>query len=69
MDMDERGPAYKAGLRVDDIITHVGQKKVTKMLELRSAIYSYKVGDRVNIRFLRRGKEHLVEMTLVKKPI
>jgi len=69
VDMDERGPAYKAGLRVDDIITHVGQKKVTKMLELRSAIYSYKVGDRVNIRFLRRGKEHLVEMTLVKKPI
>jgi S1-C subfamily serine protease len=69
VDIDERGPAYKAGIRVDDIITRVGDIKVTKMLELRSAIYSYKVGDRVGIRFIRRGKEHVVEMVLGKKPI
>lgn len=69
VDIDEQGPAYKAGIRVDDIITRVGDIKVTKMLELRSAIYSYKVGDRVGIRFIRRGKEHVVEMVLGKKPI
>ncbi|NLV99750.1 MAG: trypsin-like serine protease [Clostridiales bacterium] len=69
VDIDERGPAYKAGLRIDDIITYIGEKKVTKMLELRSAIYSYKVGDKVGIRFLRKGKEHVIEMLLGKKPI
>jgi S1-C subfamily serine protease len=56
-------------LRIDDIITYIGEKKVTKMLELRSAIYSYKVGDKVGIRFLRKGKEHVIEMLLGKKPI
>ena len=42
VDIDERGPAYKAGIRVDDIITRVGDIKVTKMLELRSAIIHIK---------------------------
>lgn len=68
MDIDERGPAYKAGVRVDDIIIRVGNKKVTKMLDLRSAIYSYKVGDKVSIEFIRGGKRQTVTMVLHSKP-
>jgi len=69
VDIDERGPAYKAGVRIDDIITRVGDKKVTKMLDLRSAIYSYKVGDKVSIEIIRRGNKHTVTMILQRKPI
>nr|WP_279380675.1 PDZ domain-containing protein [Caldicoprobacter guelmensis] len=68
VDIDERGPAYRAGVRVEDIITKVGDKKVTKMLDLRSAVYSYKVGDRVSIEIIRRGKRHTVTMVLQPKP-
>lgn len=68
VDIDERGPAYRAGVRVEDIITKVGDKKVTKMLDLRSAVYSYKVGDRVSIEIIRRGKRRIVTMVLQPKP-
>lgn len=68
VDIDERGPAYKAGVRVDDIITRVGNRKVTKMLDLRSAIYSYKVGDRVSMEIIRGGKRRTVTMVLQPKP-
>ena len=34
VNIDPRGPAYKSGIRKDDIITRVGGKPVTKMLEL-----------------------------------
>lgn len=68
MDIDERGPAYKAGIRVDDIIIRVGDKRVTKMLDLRSAIYSYRVGDEVTIEFIRGRRRHTVRMVLQPKP-
>jgi len=68
VDIDERGPAYKAGVRVDDIITRVGNRKVTKMLDLRSAIYSYKVGDKVSIEIIRGGERRTVTMVLRQKP-
>ncbi len=68
MDIDERGPAYKAGVRVDDIIIRVGDKKVTKMLDLRSAIYSYKVGSKVSMEIIRGGERRTITMVLQPKP-
>lgn len=69
MEVDSRGPAHKAGIRVDDIITRIGKQKVTKMLELRKAIYSYKVGQQVDITILRNGQERTVTMVLEEKPV
>lgn len=68
MDIDEQGPAYKAGVRVDDIIIRVGDKKVRKMLDLRSAVYSYKVGSKVSMEIIRGRKKHTVTMVLQPKP-
>lgn len=69
VEVDTRGPAYQAGIRVDDIITMVGDQKVTKMLELRKAIYSYKVGEQVEIKILRNGQERTITMILEEKPV
>lgn len=69
VDMDTTGPAYHAGIRVDDIITMVGDQKVNKMLDLRRGIYSYGVGQNIDIRIIRDGQEIILNMTLVKKPI
>lgn len=69
VEMDRRGPAYKAGIRIDDIITMVGNQKVNKMLDLRKAIYSYRVGQSVDITIIRNDRKMTVNMTLVEKPV
>jgi len=61
-------PAYKAGLRIDDIITQIGDQKVKTMLDLRKTLYSYNVGDRVTIRYLRGDREMEVSMILEADP-
>jgi S1-C subfamily serine protease len=47
--IDENGPAYKSGLRVGCIITHVDEKPINTMMQLRTYIYSKKPGDTINI--------------------
>ena len=69
VELDRKGPAYGAGIRVDDIITMVGDQKVNKMLDLRKTIYSYRVGQSVDIIIIRNGREMTVNMTLVEKPV
>lgn len=69
VELDRKGPAYKSGIRVDDIITMVGDQKVNKMLDLRKAIYSYRVGQKVNIIIIRNGRKRTINMTLVEKPV
>lgn len=69
VEMDHRGPAYRAGIRVDDIITQVGNQKIGKMLELRKAVYSYRVGQTIEIHILRGSQKRKVTMALEEKPI
>ena len=49
VNMDPRGPAYQSGIRVDDIVIRVAGRPVTKMLELRTAVYSHHVGIRYRL--------------------
>lgn len=67
--LDPQGPAYKSGIKKDDIITRVGDKQVTKMLELRTAVYSHHVGDMVKFLVIRDGREMDFEMTLESNPV
>ena len=68
VNIDERGPAYKAGIRKDDVISGVGGKRVNTMLDLRMAIYSSKVNQTIGIDILRDGKSMDFEVMLAKKP-
>ena len=67
VDIDPRGPAYRAGIRVDDIITRIDDIEVNKMINLRTAIYSRRVGDRVRVSFLRGRQEKSLDMVLEPK--
>lgn len=67
VDIDPRGPAYKAGIRVDDVITQINGKRVNKMLGLRTAVYSYHVGDTIRVTVIRAGQEKSFDMTLEEK--
>lgn len=59
-------PAEKSGLEKGDIITKVGDIKVTSVAELRYYLYKYKVGEKVEITFNRNGKEKTVKVELGK---
>ncbi len=56
--------AEKAGLKPDDIITKVGDTKVTGPKDLTEAIGKYKPNDKVEITYKRNGKEIKTTATL-----
>ena len=62
---DQSGAA-KAGLKEDDIITKVDDKKIEDPDDLTKAIRSHKAGDKVNITYLRDKKEQKATAELTK---
>lgn len=62
------GPAEKAGLRKDDIITEVDGSPVADMDELIAAIRQKKVGDNLEITYLRNNSSNQAKLILVEKP-
>ena len=56
-------PAESAGLKPKDIITKVGDTKVTSNSTLKSALLNYKIGDKVKIEVYRDGKTTTIEVT------
>ena len=44
-ELDPRGPAAKSGVRKGDVITRIDLSPITKMWEMRKAVYSHKVGE------------------------
>src|SRR6476469_7807709 len=65
-DITEKSGADKAGLKEDDIITKVDDKKVDDPDDLTKVIRSHKPGDKVNITYLRDKKEQKVTAELGK---
>lgn len=56
-------PAESAGLKPKDIITKVGDTKVTSNSTLKAALLNYKIGDKVKIEVYRDGKATTIEVT------
>lgn len=63
----KNGPSYNSGLKEGDIITKIDDIEINKMSELRSYIYTKKVGDKVNLTVLRNNREYNIQITLGKK--
>ena len=61
------GPSYNSGLRTGDIITKIDETEVNKMSELRTYIYTKKVGDEVSLTVLKNNRERIVNIKLGKK--
>ena len=56
-------PAESAGLKPKDIITKVGDTKVTSNSTLKAALLNYKIGDKIKIEVYRDGKTTTIEVT------
>ncbi|MBV9986478.1 MAG: PDZ domain-containing protein [Chitinophagaceae bacterium] len=64
--VEKESAAEKAGLKKDDIITRIGDSKIEGSDDLYDAIGKYKPEDKVNITYLRDGKEMHATATLGK---
>ena len=60
--------AHKAGIRVKDIITAVGEQRVEGVNDLSRALRDYEPGDTVVLTIYRGGAEMKIEVTLDEKP-
>lgn len=59
----DKSPAVAAGLQPGDVITKIGKDKINDNNDLKSILYKYQSGDKVNITFIRDGKEQNTELT------
>ncbi len=58
------GAAAKAGIKKGDVITKINNRPVTTGLEMSGQIASYKPGEKVNLTYVREGKEYTTTVTL-----
>ena len=58
--------AEKAGIKEGDVVTEVDGKPVTRGAQLRNAVGMQQIGDSVNLKLLRDGKEKTVKVTIAK---
>ena len=61
-------PAKLAGLKKGDIITKIDDTDILLAKDLKIALYSHNVGDKVLICFVEDGKEKQVQLVLKKHP-
>lgn len=64
--IDEKGSAYKAGLKENDIIVKVDNQKITSVATLRYYLYQHNIGDTVKLEIKRDGETKKIDMKLIK---
>ncbi len=64
--VSKESAAEKAGLKKGDIITKIGNKKIESTDDVTEAIHERKPGDKVDITYLRDGKEQKLTAELGK---
>lgn len=60
-------PAAKAGLKTGDVVTKVGDKKLSAKQTLADILSQYKIGDKVELTIKRDGQEQKVSITLEER--
>jgi serine protease Do len=61
-----KSPAAEAGLKKGDVLTRVGDLKVTNRFDVERALWSCKAGDDVKVALTRGGRETNATLALVK---
>nr|WP_225420916.1 trypsin-like peptidase domain-containing protein [Companilactobacillus keshanensis] len=59
--------AKKAGLSKNDVIVKLGNKKVSSVADLHSALYSHSIGETVSVQYYHNGKLKTSKVHLTKK--
>ncbi|WP_131788158.1 S1C family serine protease [Protofrankia symbiont of Coriaria ruscifolia] len=62
------GPAQQAGLQPGDVITKLGNRRITSVDGLIAAVRSYAIGSKVTITYTHNGQTLTTEVTLAQQP-
>ncbi len=62
------GPAQHAGLQDGDIITKLGDRRITSVDGLIAAVRSQPIGSKVTVTYTRGGQTHTAEVILAQQP-
>ncbi|HEY4822356.1 MAG TPA: PDZ domain-containing protein, partial [Candidatus Bathyarchaeia archaeon] len=68
-EVDQRGPAYEAGLRVGDIIVQIGSHEIRQMKDVLSALSKLRINDEVEASLLRLGTRRKTSLRLMEAPV
>ena len=68
VEIDSRGPAYEAGLRVGDVLVELGSQKVKEMKDVISALSKLHVREYVDVGFVRLGGKRSASIRLIESP-
>lgn len=66
--MSRSGPAYKAGIRVGDVITQIDDTPTPDMAKFLTVLWTYDVGDIVEIVYVSNDGKHVTSVKLVERP-
>jgi len=64
LEVRDNSPAKKAGIRKDDILQKINDKKIKDAVDLTDIIRSFRPGTKVKVTLLRNGKEKVIEVSL-----
>lgn len=62
--IDSRSGSYKAGLRNNDVITHINGQEVNTMIQLRTILYNHLPGDTVSVIYNRGNNQMETDVVL-----
>jgi len=62
LSVSDASPAEKAGLKAGDVITRLGDEKITDADDLVTALRDYEGGDKAKVEYVRQGKSANVEV-------
>jgi len=69
VEVDSRGPAYEAGMRVGDVIIQVGSHAVKQMKDVLMALSKLSIKDEVEVGFIRLNAKRKALLRLKESPI
>ncbi len=62
------GPAAKAGIAANDIITRIGNQAIQTPDELTRKVSSHQPGEKISVEIIRKGKAQTLDVTLGQRP-
>jgi len=66
LEVDEGGPAMKAGLKPGDVIVRIGKEKVYEPGDVTDILKEFTAGDKADVAVVRKGRESVFSVTLDK---
>ncbi len=67
--VNKDGPAYESGIMPGDIITRIGEERVSSEMHAWALMREFEEGDTMTLRLFREGNEYEAEMILRKRVV